>query len=100
VVRTRLPHRVPALVDGQSLAYLTLRGPEPRTARRRWELGAIGHGPAAAHLAQRLCQQIRAWDHDRTAQPTITAYRATTPNQDLANGIVIDKQFIRLVVAS
>ncbi|WP_131771069.1 methyltransferase, FxLD system [Candidatus Protofrankia californiensis] len=93
-------YRSPALVDGDSLAYLTLRGPDPDATERRWELGAIGHGPAGTRLAERLCEQIRAWDRDRTAQPTITAYPAGTPDEDLADGVVIDKQFIRLVVSN
>lgn len=93
-------YRNPALVEGDSLAYLTLHGPEPDATERRWELGAIGHGPAGAQLAERLCDQIRGWDRDRSAQPTITAYQAKTPDRDLANGVVIDKQFIRLVVSS
>ncbi|MGQ0778890.1 MAG: methyltransferase, FxLD system [Pseudonocardiales bacterium] len=93
-------YRNPAIVEGTSLAYLTLRGPEPEATERRWELGATGHGPTAAQLAQRLCQQILAWDRDRTAQPTITAYPASTPHQDLTARVVINKRFIRLVVSS
>ncbi|MGH8910151.1 MAG: methyltransferase, FxLD system [Egibacteraceae bacterium] len=92
-------YRSPALVEGDSLAYLTLRGPDPEATERRWELGAIGHGPAGARLAERLSQQVRAWDRDRTAQPTITAYPAGTPDQDLAHGVVINKQFVRLVIS-
>lgn len=93
-------YRSPALVDGDSLAYLTLRGPDPEATERRWELGAIGHGSAGAQLAERLCEQIRAWSRDRIAQPTITAYPAGTPDHQLADGVVIDKQFIRLVVST
>lgn len=93
-------YRNPAVVDGTSLAYLTLRGPDPDAVERRWELGATGHGPLGAQLAGRLCEQIRAWDHDRTAQPTITAHPAGTSNLDLADGIVIDKHFVRLVVSN
>jgi len=93
------PYRSPALVEGDSLAYLTLRGPDPDATERRWELGAIGHGPAATQLAERLCEQIRAWDRDRTAQPVITAYPAGTPDHELADGLVIDKKFIRLTVS-
>jgi protein-L-isoaspartate(D-aspartate) O-methyltransferase len=93
-------YRSPAVVEGDSLAYLTLRGPEPEATERRWELGAIGHGPSGAQLAERLCEQIRAWDRDRTAQPIITAYPAGTPDQELAGVLVIDKRSVRLVVAS
>ncbi|WNV83035.1 methyltransferase, FxLD system [Umezawaea sp. Da 62-37] len=88
-----------ALVDGESLAYMALKNPDPDAQTKHWELGAIGHGPAGEHLAERLCAGIRAWGQDRTAQPVITAYRAGTPDNALTNGQVIDKQFIRLVVS-
>ncbi|MGH4017764.1 MAG: methyltransferase, FxLD system [Pseudonocardiaceae bacterium] len=92
-------YRSPAIVEGDSLAYLTLRGPEFEATERRWELGAIGHGPAGPQLAERLCDQIRAWDRDRTTQPIITAYPADTPDHERAAGLVIDKRFVRLVVS-
>ncbi|MFS8098403.1 methyltransferase, FxLD system [Lentzea alba] len=88
-----------ALVDGESLAYMTLNNPEPDAQDKRWELGAIGHGPAGEQLAERLCTVIRSWGEDRTAQPTIAAYRASTPDDALTGGQVIYKQFIRLVVS-
>ncbi len=87
------------MVEKNSLAYLTLRSPEPDATERRWELGATGHGPTGAQLAERVCEQIRAWDHNRADQPVITAYPAGTPVDELASGQVIDKQFTRLVVA-
>ncbi|MGH3913957.1 MAG: methyltransferase, FxLD system [Pseudonocardiaceae bacterium] len=96
--RPAFAYRIPALVEGDSLAYLTLRGPEADATERRWELGAIGHGPTAAHLGERMCTQIRAWDHDRTDQPLITAYPAGTPIGMPANGQIMHKQFTRLVV--
>lgn len=91
-------YRSPALVEGASLAYLTLRGPDPEATERRWELGAIGHGPIGVQLAERLCEQIRAWGRDRTDQPVITAYPADTPDQELTGGLVINKRYVRLVV--
>ena len=54
--------------------------------------GAVGHGPAGLQLAERLCEQIRIWGRDRSAQPAITAYPAGTPDQKLAYGLVIDKR--------
>lgn len=92
-------YRSPALVEGSSLAYLTLRGPDPDAAERRWELGAVGHGPAGANLAERLREHIRDWDHNRTAQPVISAYPAGTPDEQLTHGLVINKQFVRLVIS-
>lgn len=95
-----IPSRSPALIEGASLAYFTYRrqDQDENGAQRRSELGAIGHGPAGPQLADRLCEQIRAWDRDRTAQPVITAYPAGTPIERLPHGLVIDKQHIRLVV--
>lgn len=60
--------------------------PEPDATERRWELGAIGHGPAGAQLAERVRDQIRAWDRDRTEQPVITAYPAGVSLGELADG--------------
>lgn len=93
-----IPIRSPALVDGDSLAYLTLRRLD-EDGTHGWELGAIGHGPAGGELADRMCEQIRAWDHDRTAQPVITAYPAGTPDDQVLGVHAIEKQHTRLVVS-
>ncbi|MGH3856090.1 MAG: methyltransferase, FxLD system, partial [Pseudonocardiaceae bacterium] len=63
-------------------------------------LGAVGHGLAGTPLAERLCEQIRAWDRDRTAQPVITAYPADTPDNKLTSQLVINKQYVRLVISA
>lgn len=65
----------------------------------RWELGAIGHGPAGAHLADRLCEQIRAWGSDRNARPVITAYPGGVPDGELVDGELVDKTDSRLVLS-
>lgn len=94
-----IPIRSPALVESDSLAYFTVRRlGATEGARRRSELGAFGHGPAGRQLADRLCAQIRAWDHDRTARPVITAHPAGTPAEELPAGQVIDKTAVRLVI--
>jgi protein-L-isoaspartate(D-aspartate) O-methyltransferase len=92
-----IPVRSPALADGGSLAYLALRHQEGNASR--WELGAIGHGPAGPDLADRICTQIRAWDRDRTARPVITAYPAGTPDDQLPGAHAIGKQHTRLLVS-
>jgi protein-L-isoaspartate(D-aspartate) O-methyltransferase len=92
-----IPARSPALVEGDSLAYLTLRRLSDDGDRRRWELGATGHGPAGAHLAQRLNDQVRAWDTDRTARPTVTAYPVATTHE--AAEAMIAKPCIRLAIS-
>ena len=90
--------RSPALVEDGSLAYFTSHRLDDNGTRRRWELGAIGHGPSGAQLADRLCEHIRAWDLDRTAQPIITAYPADTPDDQIPSTCAIHKPYAHLVV--
>ncbi len=93
-----IPSRSPALVEGDSLAYLAIRRVEE--GKSLFELGAIGHGTYGPNLAQQLCDEIETWDQDRTAQPAIRAYPAGTPNSALAFGEVIQKAECRLVLSS
>lgn len=93
-----IPARSPALVEGDSLTYFTVRRLKDSTNRQS-ELGAIGHGPAGQQLAERLCEQIRVWNQDRTGHPNVIAYPASTPNDNLLRGgVVIDKRYVRLLV--
>ena len=95
-----IPSRSPALAQGDSLAYfVTRRTQTEEDTPARSELGAIGHGPAGAELAERLCVQIRAWGQARTARPVVTVYPARTPNDHVTDGFVIDKQDSRLVIS-
>ncbi|TVT60827.1 methyltransferase, FxLD system [Amycolatopsis rhizosphaerae] len=91
-------YRTPALVDGDSIAYLAKARPSDGEGERRYELGATGRGPSGEQLAERLCDHIRAWDRDRDAQPVIAAYPASTPDDGLPDGLVIDKQHTQLVL--
>jgi protein-L-isoaspartate(D-aspartate) O-methyltransferase len=93
-----IPARSPALVAGDSLAYLTLRRLADEGDRRRWELGATGHGPTGAELTRRLINHIHTWDHDRAATPTVTAYPVGTP-RPTTDKPTIDKPCIRLAVS-
>lgn len=89
--------RSPALVDGASLAYFTTR----RAATPgRWDLGAIGHGPAGQELAARIVDQIGEWDYNRTADPELFAYPVGTPIPIIVSGKVnvIVKPSTRLVL--
>jgi protein-L-isoaspartate(D-aspartate) O-methyltransferase len=98
--RPAVPALSPALVEGDSLAYLALqRLASGEGAEPRFSLGAVGYGPEGAGLAERLCEQIRAWDRDRTAEPVITAYPAGTPDSELVTGHLIDKPSVRLVIS-
>ncbi|GAA4947816.1 hypothetical protein GCM10023205_04750 [Yinghuangia aomiensis] len=89
--------RTATLVDGDSVAYLTHR-PDPANTEHAFdlELGATGHGPRGPRLAARITELIRAWDHDRTALPQITAYPPGTPDHALGGGAVFDKRHRRL----
>jgi protein-L-isoaspartate(D-aspartate) O-methyltransferase len=91
-----IPVRNAALVEGSSLAYLAIRRASDDTGR--WELGAIGHGPAGADLTERICRQVRAWNTNRTGQPIIAAYPAGTPTARIGSGLIIDKPNTRLIV--
>jgi protein-L-isoaspartate(D-aspartate) O-methyltransferase len=92
-----IPARSPALVEGDSLAYFTLRRLPDDGDRRRWELGATGHGPTGSHLAERLTDQIRAWNTDRAAVPSVIAYPVGVQRKPAE--ATIDKPCIRLAIS-
>jgi protein-L-isoaspartate(D-aspartate) O-methyltransferase len=90
-------YRTPVLVDEDSLAYLASRRRETDNGTR-WELGAYGHGPAAAKLTERLCNEVRAWSVERDQRkPNLTVHCAGTPDADLS-GTIIDKTHSRLAL--
>jgi protein-L-isoaspartate(D-aspartate) O-methyltransferase len=64
--------RTMALAEGDSIAYLAARHLQPPEHGAR--LGAIGHGPDGASLAERLCHHLSTWGADRAAKPSITIY--------------------------
>jgi protein-L-isoaspartate(D-aspartate) O-methyltransferase len=98
--RPAIPARSPALVEGDSLAYLVLRRLTPEgSPAGRWELGAAAYGPAGAQLVERLCDQIRAWDRARAQQPVITAYRAEDADAAAGRRHLIDKRTARLTIS-
>ncbi|RKT86365.1 protein-L-isoaspartate(D-aspartate) O-methyltransferase [Saccharopolyspora antimicrobica] len=86
-----------ALVDGDTLVYLTARRLEAGDDVC-WELGAIGHGPAAAELTEYLCHEIRLWGPERNqSTPSLIVYPADTPDSELA-GPAIEKTHSRFVL--
>jgi protein-L-isoaspartate(D-aspartate) O-methyltransferase len=92
-----IPARSPALAGSGSLAYLASRRADAVAGEQQWELGSIGHGPAGADLAARICTQIRWW-HPRRSPPSVIAYPAGTGHTHLRGGYVIDKPHTRLVI--
>jgi len=78
--------RTLALAEGDSIAYLAstrLQTPEPS-----FLMGAIGHGPDGASLAERLCRHLDTWGADRAANPTITIYPHAAPRPAGAQVII------------
>ncbi|CAO5240065.1 methyltransferase, FxLD system [Frankia sp. AgKG'84/4] len=99
--RPAFAYRTPTIVEGDNLAYLSKPRPADQpgpNGERRYELGATGHGPAGARLAQRIVEQIRRFDRDRTAQPIITTYPAGTAEIDRPAGIVVNKHDVRMLI--
>lgn len=80
-----IPVRTPALVDGDSLAYLTTRRGD---GSGQWQLGAIGHGPRGRRLVEHIVGQIQAWDADRLADPTLTVYPGATAPAGLSGRMI------------
>ncbi|MFG2045032.1 hypothetical protein [Dactylosporangium sp. NPDC048998] len=59
---------------------------------------AVAAGPTGQQLADALREQIRIWDRDRTAQPTITVYLADV-RRPAPRRATIDKTCIRMIVS-
>ncbi len=87
--------RTLALAEGDSIAYLTAQRLEAPGHGAR--LGAIGHGPNGASLAERLCNHIGTWGADRTAKPSITIYSHSAPQT--AGVQVIEREHGEMTVA-
>lgn len=90
----------PAVVERGSFAYLALRklGEEPEP---EFEFGAHAFGPDAVALAEAMAEQLRVWgrDHRGGPGPRIAAYPATTPDDQLPEGRVINKRHVRILVS-
>jgi protein-L-isoaspartate(D-aspartate) O-methyltransferase len=97
--RPAIPSRSPALTEDGSLAYFTYRRLDPGRPGGRSELGAYGHGPAGQRLAERICENIRAWDGDRAAHPVITVYPTDSISDKPAGSSVIMKSHTRLAIS-
>jgi protein-L-isoaspartate(D-aspartate) O-methyltransferase len=87
--------RTLALAEGDSIAYLAAQRVE--APERGARLGATGHGPNGAGLAERLCRHIDTWGADRTAKPSITIYPDSAPKTVGAQ--VITREHCEMTVA-
>ncbi|MFJ7589543.1 methyltransferase, FxLD system [Streptomyces sp. NPDC097617] len=96
--RPATPVRSPALVDGDSLAYLIHTRDNVHTDRP-FRLGAAGYGPDGTALAHALITHIDAWGADRGAVPQLSIHPASESTSSLPAGHVITKHTNRLVLA-
>lgn len=80
--RPVIPIRTPALVTGDSLAYLITRR-EPDNTAPSSRLGAAAYGPHGHALASELIEIITAWGANRTAIPQLSIHPGDTPQTDL-----------------
>ncbi|MFD7584461.1 methyltransferase, FxLD system [Kitasatospora sp. NPDC059811] len=99
IVASASPLGVATLVVGDTFAYRTVR-PADET-RTRFELGAYGHGPAAAAAAARLVNEIRTWDreHRGGSGARFEVHPAGTPDGRLPAGRVVDKTHTRITIS-
>jgi len=86
--------RTLALAEGDSIAYLAAQRLEAPGHGAR--LGAVGHGPDGASLAERLCRHIGTWGADRAAKPSITIYPNSAPQT--AGAHVIRREHCEMTV--
>lgn len=91
-----------AALDGDSLAYLTIREGEDDQGRY-WEIGVIGHGSRAAELTDQVVTEIGEWDHGWGNSAPAPTFRMAVG--EARGGLVaadprftIDKPHSRLVV--
>ncbi|MGW4805189.1 methyltransferase, FxLD system [Kitasatospora sp. NPDC004272] len=89
----------PVIVEGDSLAYLALRRISEDPAE--FEFGAHGFGPEGGPLAALINAEVRRWDreHRSGSCPVFTAQPIGTPNDQLPDGLVIDKTHVRLTIS-
>ncbi|MFE5326210.1 methyltransferase, FxLD system [Embleya sp. NPDC056575] len=91
-----------AALDGDTLAYLTVREGEDEQGRF-WEIGVIGHGPRAAALAEQVAGEIGEWDRgwgNTAPEPGFRMAVGDARDQLTAAEprFVVDKTHSRLVV--
>jgi protein-L-isoaspartate(D-aspartate) O-methyltransferase len=91
-----------AALDGDSLAYLTVREGEDDKGRF-WEIGVIGHGSGATELAELVTTEIGKWDRgwgNNAPEPGFRMAVGDARDQLTAteSRFVIDKTYSRLAV--
>ncbi|MFG2728509.1 hypothetical protein [Streptomyces canus] len=88
---------LPALVDGGSSAYRTTRATGQEDC---YELGANGHGPDGQNVAERLVEEIQAWNNrHRGDRAHVEVYLAGTPDDRRPAGRVIARPHTRVTIS-
>ncbi|MGH3869598.1 MAG: methyltransferase, FxLD system [Pseudonocardiaceae bacterium] len=97
IVAPALAYGSMALLDGETLAYLTKR---PAGEASWYELGVCAYGPASEELASRAAERIRAWDTSRRLATQIEVYPSGTPVPSPGNGTLLTaaKRHVRVIV--
>ena len=86
----------PASVQGATLAY---RGRFRKVGDAEFEYVVHAHGPDGVRAAEEMAEQIREWDRAGQPAPTLHVLPANTPDTDLPEGLVLNKQHSRVVFA-
>jgi protein-L-isoaspartate(D-aspartate) O-methyltransferase len=86
-----------ALLDGETLAYLTKR---PEGEASGYELGVCAYGPASERLSSRAAERIRAWDTGRRPATQIEVYPPGAPVPSPGTGTLLTagKRHVQVVI--
>jgi protein-L-isoaspartate(D-aspartate) O-methyltransferase len=88
---------VPTVLRAGSLAYRTKR---PILGTEEFETGVIAHGPEAEALTGEFLSLLDQWDRDyRYGGAQIAVYPASTADDDLPAGLILEKVHTRVVVS-
>lgn len=86
-------------VDGDSLAYVTMREPaEGGLLPRSWEIGVVGHGPRGAALAHEVVSLTREWDAEMRGGTAELRIAQGAARERLTGRCVVDRATSRIAV--
>lgn len=89
-----------ATVSGDALAYVTTRGTDDPDLVE-FVVHAFGPAPDARGLAEEVAEQLRIWArvHRGGPGPQLRVYPASTPDDQLPPGRVVDKKHCRITIS-